>query len=179
MLFRSPAYRSTYDPGMQAEGLAPEEIDARMLTFMTRAGALAGRRMEGFYDRLMAGWKPTSRSCPWLDKGLYVNREGVVTPCCMVKDETHALGRVGVDSAGEILARRARLRDELAAGSTPEPCQGCEIARYAVMGKFQASKRVVAAGLRVLQNGDDVDRPRGDSASRPGSPPSSSEPIPI
>jgi MoaA/NifB/PqqE/SkfB family radical SAM enzyme len=174
-----PAYRSTYDPGMQAEGLAPEEIDARMLTFMTRAGALAGRRMEGFYDRLMAGWKPTSRSCPWLDKGLYVNREGVVTPCCMVKDETHALGRVGVDSPGEILARRAKLRAELAVGSTPGPCQGCEIARYAVMGKVQASKRVVAAGLRVLQNGDDVDRPRGDSASRPGSPPSSSEPIPI
>jgi MoaA/NifB/PqqE/SkfB family radical SAM enzyme len=173
------AYTRSYDPAMEAEELSPNEIDGRMLRFLTWTRRAGSRPRGGFYDALMAGWRPSSRTCPWLDKGLYVNRDGLVTPCCMVKDETHALGRIGVDSPGEILARRARLREELAAGSTPGPCQGCEIARYAVMGKLQASRRVFAAGLRVLQNGDDVNRPREDSGSSSGSHPSSSDPIRI
>jgi hypothetical protein len=40
----------------------------------------------------------------------------------------------------------------LATGVTPHACQGCEIARYAVMGRLAFVGRVVRTGLRVLQD---------------------------
>ncbi len=84
-----------------------------------------------------------------------MNRDGVITPCCMIKDEAHALGRVGVDARADVLARRAELRDELARGRIPRPCGGCELARYAVMGKAEVVGRAIRTGLRVLRIVDD------------------------
>jgi MoaA/NifB/PqqE/SkfB family radical SAM enzyme len=150
-----PSYSAGYSPAMAAEGLTPAESEARMLRFLTRARGVAPRRPDGFYDRLMAGWTPASRTCPWLERGLYVNRDGVVTSCCMVKDPAHALGRAGVDAPATILARRDEMRRALARGATPAACHGCEIARYAVMGRFEASKRIASASLRVLRGGEE------------------------
>jgi len=151
-LQRMPAYELAYDAATSGERLTPDEIDLRMLDHLRRAGRLPRRRSaRGFYEVLMAGWRPSSRSCPWLDKGLYVNRDGLVTPCCMIKDPSHALGRVGVDRPGEILARRERLRAELRGGAIPAPCRGCEIARYASMGRAEAVGRVVSTALRVVR----------------------------
>jgi radical SAM protein with 4Fe4S-binding SPASM domain len=154
------AYRSAYDAAMMAEALDADEVDHRMWDFLTQSRALQRRRksVQGFYDVLMAGWRPSSRRCPWLDKGLYVDRNGMVMPCCMVKDETHALGRIEVDSTESIQARRAKMRTELKNGVTPAACQGCEIARYAVMGPIEFVGRVVKAGLRVLQDTDSLAR---------------------
>src|SRR5262249_47361647 len=126
------AYRSAYDAAMMAEGLDAEEVDQRMLDFFTESRRVQRKRrsVQGFYDVLMAGWRPSSRRCPWLDKALYVDRNGMVMPCCMVKDNAHALGRIGVDSTDSIQSRRTEMRTNLANGVTPAACQGCEIARY-------------------------------------------------
>jgi hypothetical protein len=87
-------------------------------------------------------------------RGLFVNRDGVATACCMIKDERYALGRIGVDSATTILAAKEAMRAELARGQTPEPCRGCEVARNAVAGKLDLLRRGVRVGLRVLQGGE-------------------------
>jgi MoaA/NifB/PqqE/SkfB family radical SAM enzyme len=147
-----PAYATAYPPAMDSEPLGPGETDRRMLEFLVATmRAQHARAGDGFYDVLMEGWRPSQRRCPWLDRALYVNRDGVITPCCMIKEEAHALGRVGVDARKDVLARRAEMRDELARGAIPRPCSGCEIARYAVMGKTEVVGRALRTGLRVLR----------------------------
>src|SRR5262249_42314011 len=95
-----------------------------------------------FHDHLMAGWNPGQKRCPWLDRGLYVDRNGVASACCMVKDDQHALGRVGEREV--ILSRREKMRTQLAAGTIPAPCQGCALARFSVMSKLGLVKFALA-----------------------------------
>lgn len=106
------------------------------------------RAAAGFFDQLMDGWRPARRSCPWLDRALYVHNSGDVTACCMVKDTARfGLGRLGRESGAEILAARARMREELAGGAIPEACAGCELGRFAVMSRLD----LVRFGLRGLR----------------------------
>jgi len=148
-----PGYTAGYAPEMAAELLDEHEADYRLVRFHTKVRPLSKRAWSegGFYARLMAGWRPTSRRCPWLERGTYVDRDGTVTACCMIKDATQALGRVG-DPPEQIEARRSAMRDQLARGEVPAPCRGCEIARYATTGKLDLVRRAVRVGLRVLQD---------------------------
>ena len=152
-LQRMPGYLASYPPAMQDELLDERAADARYVRFYRRTRAIANPTWGngGFYARLMAGWKPASRRCPWLDKGAYVSRGGVVSACCMIKDETHALGRVDDDPAA-IEAKRAAMRDQLARGVTPAPCTGCEIARYATAGKLDLAKRAARIGVAAVKD---------------------------
>ena len=152
-LQRMPGYLASYPPAMQDELLDQREADARYVRFYRRTRAISNPTWGngGFYGRLMDGWKPASRRCPWLDKGAYVSRDGVVTACCMIKDEKHALGRVDDDPA-KILSKRAQMRDQLARGETPAACTGCEIARYATAGKIDLAKRVARIGVAAVKD---------------------------
>jgi radical SAM protein with 4Fe4S-binding SPASM domain len=68
------------------------------------------------------------RSCPWLDGALYVDRNGVITPCCSIKDEKNALGKIGENSIDEILQNRSKMREQVRGGIVPEPCRKCALA---------------------------------------------------
>jgi MoaA/NifB/PqqE/SkfB family radical SAM enzyme len=144
-------YAKHYDPTLQDEGLDPARAERIFLAFFANAElrAIQAERppTAGFYEEMMAGWRPALRTCPYLDGGLYVHRDGAITACCMVKDtDKHALGQVGVTPREEVLARREALRTELATGSIPEPCQGCTLANFAVM----STPGLMAFGLRGL-----------------------------
>ncbi|MCB9664796.1 MAG: radical SAM protein [Alphaproteobacteria bacterium] len=135
------SYAQHYDPQMQAQHLAPDEVERIWLAFFAHPevrAIQAGRApVDGFYEDLMAGWRPALRTCPYLERGLYVHRTGDVTPCCMVKDTAaHGLGRLGETPMDEILTRRAALAATLAGGQVPAPCEGCELARFAVMSQL-------------------------------------------
>ena len=147
-----PAYTVGYQPAMAAELLSEREADYRFVRFHRKVRPMSTGRWSngGFYARMMEGWRPASRKCPWLERGTYVNRNGVVTACCMIKDERYALGTVG-DLPAQIEAKRAAMREALARGETPAPCHGCEIARYATMGTVDLARRAVRVGLRVIQ----------------------------
>ncbi len=147
------AYTVSYRPDIAAELLTEKEADYRFVRFHRKVRPLSKPTWSegGFYAELMTGWRPTSRTCPWLERGLYVNRDGVATACCMIKDERHALGRIG-DPPEAIEARRAAMRAQLARGEVPAPCEGCQIARYAAMGKVDLARRAVRVGLRVLRD---------------------------
>ena len=152
-LQRMPGYVAGYAPAMQAELLDEREADARYARFYRRTRAIANPTWSngGFYARLMAGWKPASRRCPWLERGAYVSRDGVVSACCMIKDERHALGKIGDDTTA-IEDKRAAMRAQLACGETPDACNGCEIARYAVMGKLDLVRRAARASVAVVKD---------------------------
>jgi MoaA/NifB/PqqE/SkfB family radical SAM enzyme len=69
------------------------------------------------------------RSCPWLDKGLYINRHGNASGCARIKDtERFGFGNLRRDPLEMILENRARLGDEVNAGMIPQACAGCFIA---------------------------------------------------
>ena len=148
-----PGYTAGYRPEMTAELLDEREADYRIVCFHRKVRPLSKRAWSegGFYAHLMAGWRPASRTCPWLERGTYVDRDGFVTACCMIKDRSQALGRIG-DAPAQIEARRGEMRAQLARGEVPPACRGCELARYATMGKVDLVKRAARVGLRVLQD---------------------------
>ena len=126
----------------QVSGVNPQELYLWFLKFVKSVliygGRPQGASVHGFFDELMAGFRPGSRRCPWLESGLYVNNKGVATGCCMIKDTAQfALGRFGVDSPAELLTRREELRQELLRGAIPRACTGCELARFAVMTRLE------------------------------------------
>src|SRR5260221_7336553 len=152
-LQRMPGYMSNYPPEIEHELLDQRGADARYIRFYRRTRAIANPTWSngGFYAPLMQGWKPSTRRCPWLERGAYVSRDGVVTACCIIKDERHALGNVGDDPAA-IEAKRTAMRDQLARGVTPAPCTGCEIARYAVMTKLDVARRATRIGVAIVRD---------------------------
>lgn len=145
------AYAQHYPEPMQAQALDHDQVESIWLAFFAdkqvRAIEKSRGSVRGFFDEMMDPWKPATGKCPWLESGLYVNNAGEVSGCCMIKDTAaHGFGRIGEDSTEDILARRQALRDELARGVVPAPCEGCELARFAVMKKSQ----LVGFGLRGL-----------------------------
>jgi MoaA/NifB/PqqE/SkfB family radical SAM enzyme len=150
-LERKADYANGYDAAMAKETLDDDEVERIWIQFLADREIQKIKRerspVNGFYDELMVGWRPGKRFCPWLEQGMFVNREGHATPCCMVKDTAkHGLGRIGVDPPEKILSNRKQLRDELARGVVPEACQGCELARYSVIGKGE----LLSLGVRGL-----------------------------
>jgi MoaA/NifB/PqqE/SkfB family radical SAM enzyme len=152
-LQKMKTYFRHYDEAMQREVLSEDESADVWLRFISDS---AVRKIQssrgatrGFYDELMDGWRPSQRTCPWLERGLYVHRDGQATACCMVKDTArYSLGRIGVDDPTQVLERRERMRAQLAAGETPEACSGCELVRMALMPR----SRLLRFGLKGVWN---------------------------
>jgi hypothetical protein len=123
---------------MAREELTPEQVEEVWIRFRankeTRAIAAERPPVAGFFDELFEGWSPRQKLCPWLESGLYVNRDGQATACCMVKDTARfGFGTVGVDPMDAILAKREAMRAQLADGEIPTACRGCDIAHYSTM----------------------------------------------
>jgi MoaA/NifB/PqqE/SkfB family radical SAM enzyme len=131
-LNRRAGYARYYPDELAAQMLAPEEEQA----FLRGVDALPESRKVGsgqsFFEALHDGFDPASRACPWLENGVFVRHDGLVSPCCEVKEPTLSYGRIGHDSWEEMGAVRDRMRAQLAVGVTPEACLGCETARHAV-----------------------------------------------
>lgn len=139
-----PAYVQNYPAALSRQLLSDAEVNDLWVQFYAHREIKAIQRDKkrsgvlGFFDELMVRFKPGARSCPWLESGLYVNNQGVATGCCMIKDtQKYALGRFGVDPPAQLLDRRDALRQELRRGVIPEPCAGCELARFAVMTRME------------------------------------------
>ena len=150
-LQRMDSYAKHYDDALAADGLDPARAERVFLAFFAnrdlRQIQSARPPATGFYEEMLESWKPARRTCPYLDDGLYVHRDGAVTACCMIKDtEAHALGRIGQHTRDEMIQARGQLRDELATGSIPTACGGCPLANFAVM----SPARLAMFGLRGL-----------------------------
>jgi MoaA/NifB/PqqE/SkfB family radical SAM enzyme len=144
-------YARHYDEALRGELLDSREADRVFARFFSDADVrriqAARGETRGFFDELMAGWKAGRGTCPWLERGLYVHNGGAVTACCMVKDTAlYAFGSLGDDGAA-LLAARDEMRRRLARRDVPPACDGCELARFAVMSRTA----LVGFGLRGLR----------------------------
>lgn len=145
-------YTRHYDEALRSELLDEREADGIFARFFSDADVrriqAARKGARGFFDELMSGWKPARGTCPWLERGLYVHNGGAVTACCMVKDTAnHAFGKLDAGTGPALLAARDEMRAALARREVPTPCAGCELARFAVMGRMQ----LIRFGLRGLR----------------------------
>lgn len=138
-----PPYIKNYPAELSSQVLSDAEVNGLWVQFYANPTVRKIQRQKqrtgilGFYDELMAGFKPTQRSCPWLDSGLYVNRRGEAAACCMVKDtERFGFGRIGETPVHDILERREAMRETLRRGEEPPACAGCELSRFARMTRF-------------------------------------------
>jgi hypothetical protein len=148
-----PPYAVHYDP--QLAGQTLDERESADLSFGTKREPgmrqlEAGRRpINGFYDDLLSTWVPGSRQCPWLEGGVFVNRHGQATACCMVKEpEKFGFGRAGDDGIEQLAAARDAMRAELRAGRTPAACEGCYIAQSVLSTPLGRVQEKLTSALR-------------------------------
>ncbi len=136
-LNRMPYYVQHSATALQTEHLTAARHGARYQDYVNSAAA---RRIwqtrsahAHFYDEL---FKPRpadiergrQASCPWLDNGIYLDRHGRLSPCCMIKPEAWPLGDLDTLSDTALHDYRRGLADELATGHIPAPCSGCNVA---------------------------------------------------
>jgi MoaA/NifB/PqqE/SkfB family radical SAM enzyme len=126
------SYSKNYDRNLLDNLWSSEEISLVYKTIDQTAGIEKikedGRGAPGFYTELFRGWKPESISCPWLEKGVFVARDGSLTACCLIKDvDRYAFGNIHTSSAEAIDLARMQMRNSLNAGVVPKPCRGCRV----------------------------------------------------
>nr|WP_157237587.1 radical SAM/SPASM domain-containing protein [Beggiatoa alba] len=133
-LNRMPYYVEHVDIAMQSEFMTAAEHGERYYQYMSRDIVQRVWQTRSnqvhFYDEL---FKSRLTICPWLDSGIYMDRRGRLSPCCMIKPEVYALGELETITMEMINQARQELIDELARGEIPSHCIGCNIARSIVV----------------------------------------------
>ncbi len=154
-LNRMEAYSRVYDDDMAAQLLGPE--DRQRMWALIRAtpalGAMMGAASRGnhFYPEMGRRFRP-EHGCPWVKGGLYVDRHGAVTTCCMVKDAAaFGLGKLGITPAQAMLDRRREVDRALEAGTPPPQCLGC--------GYYRSPERRAELRRRWLESRQAARRP--------------------
>jgi acyl-CoA synthetase (AMP-forming)/AMP-acid ligase II/MoaA/NifB/PqqE/SkfB family radical SAM enzyme len=88
-----------------------------------------GELLDAGSEQTPHAWVHSYSRCPWLDRGLYLNRHRQLTACSRILDgDAFGLGTFGVDPIDDILARRGRMAQAVASGDPPTACSGCFIA---------------------------------------------------
>jgi radical SAM protein with 4Fe4S-binding SPASM domain len=70
--------------------------------------------------------KGYDKSCELIENSLYIDFNGHVTPCCMVKDiQKYSMGKVGETSFNSLNAKRKKFLNMIRTGIIPEFCNEC------------------------------------------------------
>lgn len=139
-----PQYVRHYDEAMRGELFGPgdaQHFNARFAAAPALGEIMRERqRQPGFYEHLY-GSTAGRPACPWLENGLYVTQDGMLMPCCHVKDAARfRLGRIDA-KLPDALARRSAMAARLAAGHVPPACTGCNLAHGVAAAKTARRSR--------------------------------------
>jgi MoaA/NifB/PqqE/SkfB family radical SAM enzyme len=130
-------YAATYDSVSASRVLAPvpQALAWSRAEHLLSARGVSSSEVPHFWAVMVAraardrDGSAGYRSCPWLDQGLFMDRNGHLTACPNVKDTSRfGWGRVPETDLMTVLAHRARTRARLSVGDIPEACRGCFIA---------------------------------------------------
>jgi MoaA/NifB/PqqE/SkfB family radical SAM enzyme len=144
-LSRMDAYTDVYDSEMVDQLLSPEArrrfVELRQAPDI-KAMMVAASSGDHFYPEMSRRFRP-EHGCPWVRGGLYVDRHGAMTTCCMVKDSaTYGLGKLGITPVEAVLAQRRDLDAELEAGRPPAQCLGCGYYRSPAMREARRRRKL-------------------------------------
>jgi MoaA/NifB/PqqE/SkfB family radical SAM enzyme len=139
MLSSMETYARFYDASLRDEILSPLEqalVWAQYSKILERE--LQFRVPRHFWERVLSDRDrdpsdrllPRSfRSCPWLDRALFVDRLGFASACPNIKEGRRlGFGALSTTSRQQILERRKEMGRLLAQSRVPACCQGCFIA---------------------------------------------------
>lgn len=146
-LSRMDCYTGVYDRAMTDQLLGPDD-QRRFLELRAapdvKTMMAAAARSDHFYPELSRRFGP-EHGCPWVKGGLYVDRHGAMTTCCMVKDSaTYGLGKLGITPVEAVLEQRAALDAELEAGRPPAQCVGCGYYRTPQVREARRRRKLAA-----------------------------------
>jgi len=149
-LNRMESYSGVYDAGTASQLLTPED-EKRMWHLIRQTPALMAMQTavagSGHFYPEMHRQFPAEHGCPWVKGGLYIDRHGGMTTCCMIKDTArHGLGKLGVTLPEAVLAQRQAIDAALTAAQPPEQCRGC--AYYRTPERREALRRRIAGKQR-------------------------------
>lgn len=157
LLQNMACYAENYDEKMLQQLVPPDlwescswVVGAAVAMVPVQPGA------SSYYGELFAGFDPASGTCPWLERGAYLNIDGGVTGCCFMKGPHRVFGYVSIDPPEKIDGRRRELANTLRAGSVPSACSGCDVAR---MAAARGGRRrpdlppILASGSQLAQRG--------------------------
>lgn len=137
-LQKMDSYIIHYDDSVEDEILDASELQELNLFHKNEELMALNRKSfinTSFYGELINGWEPEKKQCYWLEKGLFINYEGNVTPCCSIKPETgFSLGNIYFDSYDTIINNRKIIADHFLKGLIPNCCNNCPTAKKAVYG---------------------------------------------
>ena len=127
-------YTDRYSSDMRNEMIPTDHW--QNYSWVIEAAVRQARVRDGFlsyYGALFAEFDPTSRQCPWLKHGTFLNVDGAVTGCCFMKNPKDSFGHPKSDTHERINARRHQLAEAIARGEVPTPCEGCGVANLLTM----------------------------------------------
>ncbi len=94
---------------------------------------------KGFYQALRSSVVDPSRTCAWLENGLYVSADGTACSCCFVKDaRKDGFDKLNSKTIPGIMESRFNMLARLKSGQLPRQCLKCEMA-HTVLRSRQAS----------------------------------------
>lgn len=150
-LNRMESYKSVYGPEIFEQLLGPEDRQRLMQLLRgdpkMRSLLADARQSHHFYPELSRRFEPL-HGCPWVKGGVYVDRHGGMTTCCMVKDSNvHGIGKLGLTPQEVVLAKRRDVDAALTAGLPPAQCEGC--AYYRTPQQQEVLKRRILERRRL------------------------------
>jgi len=129
-LSKMPSYTKNYPGEVTRQFLGDEDIERinlklkhnKLLKEIQRT-----RRLEAtFFEALRRDFKQKEHGCPWLSRSLFVNVDGHIMPCSMIKDvKGYEFGHVMDTDRAIIIDKRERMRRLLIRGDVPEACNQC------------------------------------------------------
>ena len=129
-LNKMSSYADNYDLAIEHQGLNDNQLLCinQFLESNEKLRKIQKEKLlhQTFFEKLRHGVVVKNDGCPWLARGFFVNFKGFVMPCSMIKDENRfAFGRIGVNSAKEILSRRDAMKQQFFSGCIPLSCKNC------------------------------------------------------
>lgn len=140
LLQKMRSYTRHYDAGMLEQMYSDgEAAHLRGLLYHSRVLREINKgksSLADFYEDLFENWSPRQGACPWLERGVSINKDGFATGCCFIKDAGQfAFGRPEAGGLEVIAAAREKAGNQLKSGKTPKSCQGCGVAKLIVGAK--------------------------------------------
>ena len=148
------SYAQHYDDAMNAQFLDDKTVEKLWLAFFAdkrvRHIQASKGAVGGFYEDLMAGWRPALGTCPYLERGSLREPQRRRHP--LLHGQGHRPLRPSAPSASTTRPASWPSGRSTASSSRratiPAPCEGCELAKFAVMNHLQ----LMRFGLKGLYN---------------------------
>lgn len=126
LLQRMESYTSNYSDELNQEIVSEKSANQFTVLRAIGEGIIGQPKRIGFYKELFADRSTDLNTCPWLEKGVFINLNGDMSPCCKIKNANkYGYGNVRDSNTEKYTQVRNEMRFQLHKGEVPSACVGC------------------------------------------------------